>query len=432
MKTISSYTQKNYQLGVVNGLLNILAEALFDPTLVLVAFLSHLTQSPLLLGLIVPLRDGTWSLPQFWVSGILQSRKQKISFYKQMAIFRGLSWLGLALSINLITDTGWLLLAFFVFYGSASLASGLSGLPFLEVIGKTIHPRRRGEFFAWRLGLGGLISILASLLVRWLLDPHAPIQFPHNFGILSILYFVIGCMSVLTFCQVKEQSEVEVSPVPSLKDQFSSAVKFMKSDPTYRRFIAMQSTLLMGGGATPFFAVFVQQQLGGPPAMVGVYLAVIMVTNLVANLIFGRVSNRLGNNVVMRFGTIAGMVMATWVFAMAMFAGPLDLSGQAASNLLVPVFVLTGIRGTAIGVAGNSLLLDISPQKGRSIYMGFTNSLLGIVLFGTALSGVLLALLGYKILFFLIILLNVYAFISASRIRRPAAVVYPGSVEYLP
>ncbi len=417
---------------MANGVFNILAEALFDPTLVLVAFLSHLTQSPLLLGLIVPLRDGTWSLPQFWVSGVLQKRKQKISLYKQMAIFRGLAWLGLALAINLIANPEWLLLAFFIFYGFSSLASGLSGLPFLEVVGKTIHPRRRGEFFAWRLGLGGLFSIGASFLVRWLLDPAAPIQFPHNFGLLSILYFIIGSMSVMTFCQVKEQPEITLPLTPSIKDQFSSAVKFLKNDPTYRRFITMQSTLLMGGGATPFFAVFVQQQLGGSPAMIGVYLGVIMVTNLVANVVFGKVSNQHGNSAVMRFGTVAGLIMTTWVFILAILAAPLSITGQAASILLIPVYILSGIRGTAIGVAGNSLLLDISPQENRSLYMGFTNSLLGIVLFSTALSGVLLELLGYQVLFLLMILLHIYAYFSAARIKNPAGMQYPSQIEYLP
>ena len=77
--TASPTARRNFTLGVMNGLLYITAETVMDPTLVMVAFLSHLTNSPLLLGLVLPIRDGAWSLPQLWVSGYLQSVPHKLT-----------------------------------------------------------------------------------------------------------------------------------------------------------------------------------------------------------------------------------------------------------------------------------------------------------------------------------------------------------------
>lgn len=64
---------RNFRLGVINGALFTLAETLMDPTLVMVAFVSALTSSPLLIGLIVPLRNTGWFLPQLYVSTFLES-----------------------------------------------------------------------------------------------------------------------------------------------------------------------------------------------------------------------------------------------------------------------------------------------------------------------------------------------------------------------
>ncbi|MEK6574531.1 MAG: hypothetical protein AABZ58_09495, partial [Chloroflexota bacterium] len=61
--------QRDFWLGVLNGLFFLLGETLIDPTLVIATFVSHLTASALWVGLIVPLLDGTWFLPQLWVSG---------------------------------------------------------------------------------------------------------------------------------------------------------------------------------------------------------------------------------------------------------------------------------------------------------------------------------------------------------------------------
>jgi len=55
--------KRNFILGVINGVFFIFSEALIDPTLVLSTFVNTITNSPLLVGLVVPLRDGYWALP---------------------------------------------------------------------------------------------------------------------------------------------------------------------------------------------------------------------------------------------------------------------------------------------------------------------------------------------------------------------------------
>jgi len=92
------------------------------------------------------------------------------------------------LTINFIKEQNLLLILFFAAFIISSLTSGLAGLPYLEVVSKTIPPDRRGEFFAWRFGLAGLGSIIASIFVRWILEPEGPFTFPYNYGILSLIF----------------------------------------------------------------------------------------------------------------------------------------------------------------------------------------------------------------------------------------------------
>jgi hypothetical protein len=410
--------KRNFRLGVLNGFFYITAETLLDPTLVLVTFLSMLTPSPLLLGLLLPIRDGAWALPQIWVSGYLQSIPHKLTIYKRMSLVRIVLWAALAGTINFVRDPNVLLAAFFAVFTFSSLINGLAGLPFFEVISKTIPSERRGEFFAWRLGVGGIGSVAASIVVRWILDPAGPLPFPYNYGLLSMLFFVLATASMIAFNQLIEPVDTKILPRLQLDAQLKRALNVVKEDQLYRRYLSMQSAMMMAGAATPFFAVYVQQRLGGSPGMVGVFLAILMVSGLLSNAILGRISRNVRYSKIMHLATLAGVLMSGLVLLLSLAAEPLRVSPSAASFWLMPVFVLAGIRNAAAGVAGSSLLLNIAPEKDRSLYIGFGNTWMGLVLLMTGGSGLIVKLLGFEALFLFTIVAHLFALLAAKSVDR--------------
>jgi hypothetical protein len=288
----------------------------------------------------------------------------------------------------------------------------------MEIVGKTIPPRRRGQFFALRFGLGGLVSIGASALVRYLLDARGPLPAPYNFGLLAVLYAIIGSIGLLAYNGVDEPPDLVTHAPAPVAAQFRRALTFLREHAAYRRYLVMQSLLLVSAASTPFFAVFVQRRLGGPPEMVGVYLALTMASNLAANIVFGRLSFMRGNRSVLRIAAIAGMAMSGIVVALALLAKPLGISGLAASYVLLPVFLLSGVRGTGIGVSSNSLLLDITPPAERSLYIGFTNTVLGVVILASGLGGLVVSFLGYEVLFVTTLLTHSLAFLAIRAVGR--------------
>jgi len=408
----------NFRMGVLNGLFITLAETFIDPTLVLVAFVGHLTASPFWLGLVVPLRDASWFLPQLWVSGYLPTRARKLTLYNEMSYVRVAALIALVAAAWLLRDPRWLLVALFAALLVYSLASGVGGLPFLEVVGKTVPPRERGLFFAWRLTLGGLAGIGASLLVRWLLDERAPLAFPHNFGLLFVGWLVFMILGAYVFARVREEPDRPAPQTIALSTQLRRALKIFRADGNLRHFLLVRTALMAAGAATPFFAVYVQRELGGPPSMVGVYLATSTTASLLANMFFGRFSTRLGNRRTLIAATAVAAVVSASALALFLAARPLGLSGWTASLWLIPLFALWGVREAGIGVSGQSLLLDIAPRQARSIYLGFANSWLGLALLATGLGGLVVEFLGYQALAGLAFTASLLALNSALRLRE--------------
>jgi hypothetical protein len=409
---------RNFRLGVLNGLWFTVADRLMDPTLVLAAFVSALTPSPLWLGLLIPLADGGWFLPQFWLTGYLQSQPLKIVLYRRVALVRVGLWTVMAIAPFALRGTRWLLPAFLVSYALVCLSSGLSGLSFMDIVGKTIPARRRGVFFAWRLAAGGAAGLLGTLLVRYLVDEAGPLPFPYNFGALFAVALVAGVLGLAAMARVSEPRETVLHAPRSPLRQMQHAGAIVGQDLNYRRYLWLRVLLVVAGVAPPFFAVYVQQRLGGPLAMVGVYLAVYTSSNLISHVVFGRFSARLGNRQTLLAAAWAGLAMALGVLALALLASPLRLSGAAASWWLIPVFVMLGVRESGIGVASHSLLLDIAPPAERTLYIGFTNTSIGVVLLATSLSGVIVAGLGYAALFGLTVVAHVLALVAGARMRE--------------
>lgn len=409
--------KRNFFLAVINGIIYIFAEALLDPTLVLVGFVSRLTQNPILLGLVLPIRDASWSLPQLWVSGFLQNRPLKIRFYQQMSLVRILGWGLLALSMNLILSPQWMLVTFFAAFTFASLASGIGGLPFLEVVSKTIPPQRRGEMFAWRLGAGGLLGIGGSLLVRWLVSNASPFPFPHNFGVLAIGFFLCASFSLMLFNRIHEEPDQNMAPRRKTREQWRRALSVLKTNQNYGRLLTTQALMILSTMAIPFFAIYVQQQFQVDPQWVGIYLGVLMVSNLLSNIYLGGVSRKKDNQKVMHLAAAAGGGMNLLMLVLSVLGKPLQLNSSVAAFWLVPVFFLSGMRGTGFGIASSSLLLNLAQPGERTLMIGFNQFLVGLFILATSVSGLLVKVLGFTPLVAFTLLLQIGAWIFAGRLQ---------------
>ena len=78
--------RRSFALGVFNGAAFRFAEAVTDPPLVLTWFVSRLTTSNLLIGLVGPMGDAGWFLPQMFVANHIQRMPRKMPSYALSAV----------------------------------------------------------------------------------------------------------------------------------------------------------------------------------------------------------------------------------------------------------------------------------------------------------------------------------------------------------
>jgi hypothetical protein len=407
--------RRSFALSVFNGALFNFASRLIDPPLVLTWFVSQLTASNFLIGLVTPLGQACWLLPQVFVSTRLQRMERKMPSYSLAAAIRVAVWLLLATAVWFVEVPAFLLLGFFLLYGTAWVAGGLAGLSFFDVLAKTIPTRQRGSLFAWRQFLGGLLGLGAGWVVQVLLNP-ATFPFPRGHALLFLLYAVTITPALGAFAAIREPPGEVVKESLSFGEQLRRVQRVLRSDEVYRRHMVARLALGVADIALPFYGVYAKRVLGAPDGMVGVYVATRVAAQLIFNLPWGWLSDRKGNRVVMRllsFGTgLAALVGVTLVIVVDVG----HLQGSWLAYLALPLFFLNGVVLPAKILSGSNYLLELVPEGERPLYLGLSNTLMGIAVLISGLGGLVVDVMGFAGLFAVVVGLCVAAYVLAAKL----------------
>jgi MFS family permease len=85
------------------------------------------------------------------------------------------------------------------------------------------------------------------------------------------------------------------------------------------------------------------------------------------------------------------------------------------------VFVLSGLALGGSRIVNNNMLLSIAPPMERPTYIGFLNTLLGIVIFVPVIGGAVVDTLGFGVLFALSLVMTMLGMLASTRMstRKP-------------
>ena len=413
----------NFWIGVLNGVAFRVVDTLMNPSLVLVVFLAHLTDNPLLLGMAAPLWNGGWMLPQLLVTGRLRQTERMMPLYRASALGRCVAWMVLLVGMLFLRDPNALVVCLFFFLVSYPLVSGVGGLAFMEIVGRVIPPRLRGLYFSWRLGAGGVVALGASALVNRILDPAFPLDFPHNFTLLFIIALVFVIAGLVLFQAVREPAMPQRQAAPAgLRGQWGAIRRIWQDDAPYRRFILARVALQLAAGVVPLIVVYAQGRFGLPLSAAAVFLIADTAFGLIAVAASGWLSLRLGNR---RLSLIA-VALGVLALVMILVAGVIGVADGAVLPYFTGVFILLAVFNGATAISMTALNLNLSPEGERPLYLGLANTIFGIAFYLSAAQGALVSLIGYDGLFLLAAGLMTLGLWYTMRVHDPTEAVRSG------
>ncbi len=417
----------NFSLWVTETAAWMVGTAFIDSTTVLPVLMLTLTGNPVLAGLVISLRYAGQGIPQLIAASLVSGRPKRKGAYIWFTLPGRLSLLWPTLLLLLgVTRVTVVVPAILLAYAAFWISEGLSIVPWVDMMGKTVPPLRRGRLFALMHVMGGLLGIGAGLLVRQVLGTGA---FPAGYGLLFA--FALGGMllSTLTLALLREP------PGPPGEERYSTRAliadipNLLRAMPQFRLLVLLQALFGFSVLPAPFYILYASEALrrampgarGEESLGVGVFLAIQTAGMILGNAVWGHLSDRYGNRLLLR------------VLALTHTAAPLlaALAGWQAHDvpplsiylLFAPTFFLYGTLqgGTWMGIT--NFLLELAPPDDRPAYIAVMNALNLPAIVLPLLGGLLVRRLGYLPLLLLAAAALLYAAFVTRRLAEPRAML---------
>ncbi|NMB45995.1 MAG: MFS transporter [Firmicutes bacterium] len=353
--------QRAMRICVIDGIFASASENMIGPFLALFALALGATKGQVgLLAALPALVSNSMQIPAARLTERLGDRKRLVVITSVISRFFILAIATVPLMLQ--GDV-----AIYTFIGLVTLRGLFAnlGVPGWTSIMADITPRdSRGSYFASRNMLCNMAALSGTLVAGWLVRTY---DFPAGYRISFLLAVGLGLTANYFY------STLPIPPMPRRPATRQPLVGLKSWRETIARHTAFRNycftSVLWNFGVSfvgPLFPVYYRQDLGGDPGFWGVVTATGVIATLIGQRYWGRLADQYGQKNVMLVGGIgAASVPLFWWFVPRWQLAP------------VAQFLGSFCWG-GYNLAAFNLILEITPDEGRTTFVGVYNTMAGL------------------------------------------------------
>jgi MFS family permease len=355
---------------------------------VLPLFVSTMTSSAILIGLIPAIHNMGWQLPQLLVAKRMSKMKRFKPMVILMTIQERVPFLGFAAVALLIPILGSqvCLIMTFILLVWQGLAAGFTAAPWQNMIAKIILPKQHGTFYGAQSAIANLLASLSAVLAGIIL---ARWNSPQDFVICFLLACASLAVSWIALASTREPESHIVEVVGGQAPSFWRNIgSILKGDANFRWFLIARMLSQAATMAYGFYTVYAVRTLGLSVVAVGIMTGVYTGTQIAANPIMGWLGDRWSKRSIMEIGVIAAALSALLAWL------------APTPEWFYLVFILAGIGNVATWTVSLAMILQFGSESERPSYIGMANTLVApATILAPLLGGWLAQFSGYSTAF---------------------------------
>lgn len=352
-------------------------------------FVSQMTDSALLIGLIPAIHSAGWQLPQLFTAGWVARQSRVKSSVLGLTIIERVPFLGLGLVAGYMTALGkplalWLTFLLLVMQG---LGAGLTANFWTTMIGKIIPSDRRSTFFGVQAAASNLLASASAFIAGVVLEKLlSPLDF------ILCFVFCFGAMGISwVFLYMTREPFSEPTPTaasPITRRFWGQMMGLLSHDRNFRWFLIARAFSMLAVMGFAFYTVYAVKQHRASEIIVGGMTTTLLVTQILGNIVMGWISDHWSRKKIMEIGLMAAILsslLAWWAPSAAWF---------------YLVYALAAIANVGVWTIGIAMSLEFGSEAERPVYIGMANTLLAPAnILAPFLGGWLADLAGYPAAF---------------------------------
>ncbi|HUH95942.1 MAG TPA: MFS transporter [Anaerolineales bacterium] len=364
--SLDAYLQKhlrfNFTVSMFDGGFFGLGVGFASFAAIIPLFVSRLTDSALLIGLVPAIHNVGWQLPQLLTAGWISRARRYKRLTLWMTIHERLPYLGLAivaLCVPFTSKRTALLMAFLMLIWQG-LGAGLAANPWTSMVTKVMPQHLHGTFFGTQSaaynGMAGISAILAGLILDRL-------AMPYNYSLCFALTFASMAVSFL-FLSMTREPDGSPPPADHPNAYLNRSLEILRRDSNFRIFLGVRMLSQFAGMGFAFYVIYGVWHFGMSDAAAGILVAILLIGQVVLGPAMGRWGDRWSHRGVMGLGALGAALSAL-------------LAWRATSaNWFYAIFILESAATVAIWTVPIALSVSFAKDEAdRPLYIGLANTL---------------------------------------------------------
>jgi MFS family permease len=388
----------NFAVNLADGALFWLGLSFAAPSTIMPLYVSHLTDSRLLIGLISAITGAGWYLPQLLMANYVERMPVKKKLVIGVGLFsERLPFIVMAASVFLFAarDPKLALGLFFLTLTWHTIGAGVVAISWQDMLAKVIPVNYRGRLLGLANALGAAAGIAGAAAAAVIL---ARYPFPTNFAVcISLLaIFVLGSWFALSL--TREPPLQSNKPAISLREYLLRLPAVLRSDRNFAAYLLSRVAAVFGRMAIGFVTVYAVQRWDLSDAQAGFYTTLLLVGEAVAYVGVGALADRRGHKVVQE----TSLVLSALSMAIAVLA--------PSPTWIYAVFAAIGALTAADVVSTIGIAMEFGTPEERPTYLGLANTIPGLPsAVAPLLGGWIASRTNYAVLFVTALLLSAVA-----------------------
>ena len=325
-------------------------------------FVSHLTTSALLIGLIPSIHAVGWQLPQLFMANSVARLRRYKPMVMLLTVHERVPFLGIglvALFLGLLGTKLALVLTFLMLTWQG-LGAGFTANAWQSMIAKIIPPDSRGTFFGAQAALSNVLMSGAAITAGYILDR---VRTPINFTYCFVLTIVGMSISYVFLGMTREPVDNEKVIPESLPSPWKGGLEILRRDKNFTAYLIVRLLSQFATMGFAFYIVYGLRRFGMSDLTAGFLTAALTLTQMVGNALMGWLGDRLGHRSMLIAGSIAVSLSSLLAW------------GAPSIGWLYPVFILSGLAGVAYWTIGMAITMEFGNEATRPTYIGLSNTL---------------------------------------------------------
>ncbi len=399
----------NFSVNILDGGFFGFAIGFASFSTIIPLFVSQMTDSAILIGLIPAIHSMGWQLPQLFLASWIAKLPRLKPYVLWTTIHERLPFIGLLLIAWFFPgmNRNLAIILTFTMLIWQGLGAGVTANGWTNLIGKVIPSDIRGTFFGIQSAASNLLAAVGALGAGFILDRiEGTIGFAYCFGLAAVMMVVSWI-----FISTTREPEKHTLPLetPENLNLWKNVGQILKKDKPFLGFLISRMLLQFGMMASAFYMVYGVNVHHMNESTIGLMTGILFLIQVIANPVMGYIADHWSHKGVLEIGGIAAMLAA--ILAWLLPDG----------NWYALVIILTGISSVTFWTIGIAYSLEFGDDQTRPTYVGMANTLIApCAILAPLLAGWIVDSSGYPAMFIASAAIALITIIIFQFIKSPA------------